>query len=113
MFRENGVSNSVNDMYTMLNNFREKTQRGAAAPKWGRTSQRTTNTRPRDISNATGGTMTTRSGEPASKRESYTAYMEGRAAAVRELLRRGLSLGAATDDTHQRQTSGAYRMVDC
>ena len=36
-----------------------------------------------------------------------------RAAAVRELLRRGLSLGAATDDTHQRQTSGAYRMVDC
>lgn len=84
MFRENGVSNSVNDMSTMLNNFREKTERGAAAPKWGRTSQRTTNTRPRDISNATGGTMTTRSGEPASKRESYTAYMEGRAAAVRE-----------------------------
>ena len=36
-----------------------------------------------------------------------------RAAAVRELLRRGLSLGAATDDTHQRHTSGAYRMVDC
>ncbi len=36
-----------------------------------------------------------------------------RAAAVRELLRRGLSLGAATDDTHQRQTSGAYRVVDC
>lgn len=79
--KENGVSNSVNDMSTMLNNFREKTQRSGVAPKWGRTSQRTTNTRPRDISNATGGTMTTRTGEPASKRESYTAYMEGRAAA--------------------------------
>ena len=50
--------------------------------KWGRTSQRTTQHRPRDISNATGGTMTTRTGEPATKRESYTAYIEGRAAKV-------------------------------
>ena len=35
-----------------------------------------------DISNATGGTMTTRTGEPATKRESYTAYIQGRAAKV-------------------------------
>ena len=32
---------------------------------------------------ATGGTMTTRTGEPATKRESYTQYIQGRAAAVR------------------------------
>lgn len=35
-----------------------------------------------------------------------------RAAAVRELLRRGLSLGAVTDEAPQRPTSGAYRVVD-
>ena len=33
--------------------------------------------------NAAGGTMTTRTGEPATKRESYTQYIQGRAAAVR------------------------------
>ena len=56
--------------------------------KWGRTSTRTTSTRPRDISNATGGTMTTRTGEPATKRESYTQYIQGRAAAVRSTPKR-------------------------
>jgi cyclin B len=50
--------------------------------KWGRTSQRTSTYKARDISNATGGTMTTRTGEPASKRESYTAYLQGRVATV-------------------------------
>lgn len=51
--------------------------------KWGRTSQRTSTYKPRDISNATGGTMTTRTGEPASRRESYTTYLQGRACEVR------------------------------
>jgi len=50
--------------------------------KWGRTSQRTSQYKPRDISNATGGTMTTRTGEPATKRESYTEYIQGRAKKV-------------------------------
>ena len=45
-------------------------------------SQRTSQYKPRDISNATGGTMTTRPGEPATKRESYTEYIQGRAAKV-------------------------------
>mmetsp|Transcript_14285 Transcript_14285/g.23492 ORF Transcript_14285/g.23492 Transcript_14285/m.23492 type:complete len:352 (+) Transcript_14285:518-1573(+) len=71
-------------MSTLLNNFREKTQRAGVGAggvtKWGRTSQRTSTYKARDISNATGGTMTTRTGEPASKRESYTAYLQGRVA---------------------------------
>mmetsp|Transcript_10312 Transcript_10312/g.25263 ORF Transcript_10312/g.25263 Transcript_10312/m.25263 type:complete len:412 (+) Transcript_10312:73-1308(+) len=77
------ASESLSDMSTLLNNFREKTQRAglnAGVTKWGRTSQRTSTYKPRDISNATGGTMTTRTGEPASKRESYTSYLQGRAA---------------------------------
>jgi len=66
---------------TPFPSFLDLSQGGVA--KWGRTSTRTSHTRPRDISNATGGTMTTRTGEPASKRESYTQYIQGRAAAVR------------------------------
>ena len=76
------ASESLSDMSTLLNNFREKTSRAGlgGVTKWGRTSQRTSQYKPRDISNATGGTMTTRTGEPATKRESYTAYIQGRAA---------------------------------
>ena len=44
--------------------------------------QRTSQYKPRDISDVTGGTMTTRTGEPATKRESYTEYIQGRAAKV-------------------------------
>jgi len=75
------ASESLSDMSTLLNNFREKTSRAGlgGVTKWGRTSQRTSQYKPRDISNATGGTMTTRTGEPATKRESYTEYIQGRA----------------------------------
>lgn len=57
---------------------------GGGVTKWGRTSQRTSTYKPRDISNATGGTMTTRTGEPATKKESYTNYLQGRAGQVRK-----------------------------